>query len=468
MVIGQTVATTEVLVIGAGPGGYVAAIRLAQLGYEVMLVDKAGELGGMCLHHGCIPSKALIHATDVLYTARNAQKIGISGNLTLDFPKTQQWKADVIHRLADGIGGLCKRHGIRVVQGEVSFQSPTVAIVRGEGLDFNAIEFRYAIIATGSKPRQLSIAPFGGNIISSREAIALEQIPQTLAVIGGGYIGIELGGMFAKAGSKVTVLESTPAILALLEPEVAAAAAKRLSSLGMDIRTGAAIERAESTNDGATVVVAGQTMSFSKVLVAIGHAPITDGLQLEMAGIAKDQRGFIIVDKQCRTNVHNIYAVGDVTGGVLLAHKASAQGRVAAEVIAGKAAIFEPRGIPAVVFSDPEIAMVGLRAKEAIEQYGEVKVGTFPFSALGRALAIDEPDGFVKIISDKNGVVLGVHAIGPGVSDIVSEAALAIEMGARAEDIALTIHPHPTLGESLAEAAEALLGQSIHIYQPKK
>ncbi len=468
MVIGQTVATTEVLVIGAGPGGYVAAIRLAQLGYEVMLADKAGELGGMCLHHGCIPSKALIHATDVLYTAQRAQKIGISGQLTLNFPTTQQWKHEVINKLADGIGGLCKRHGIRVVKGEISFQSSTVAIVRGENLDFNAIEFRYAIIATGSKPRPLASAPFGGNILSSREAIELDHIPATLAVIGGGYIGIELGGMFAKAGSKVTVLENTDSVLALLEPEVNAAAVKRLQSIGIDIRVNAAVERAESTADGAIVVSAGQTLSFSKVLVAIGHAPITDNLQVEMAGIQKNEKGFIPVDAQCRTNVRNIYAVGDVTGGVMLAHKASAQGRVAAEAIAGKPVAFEPRGIPAVVFSDPEIAMVGLRTKEAVAEYGEVRVGTFPFSALGRALAIDEPDGFVKIISTKEGVVIGVHAIGPGVSDIVSEAALAIEMGARAEDIALTIHPHPTLGESLAEAAEALLGQSIHIYQPKQ
>lgn len=469
MVIGQTIATTEVLVIGAGPGGYVAAIRAAQLGYSVMMVDRAGELGGMCLYHGCIPSKALIHAVDLYHVAKNSEKIGIIGaSLGLDFGKTQEWKESVIQRLAAGIADLCKRHNIQVVKADAHFVSPNQVGLVGEGLDYNTIEFRYCIIATGSKPRALPNAAFGGNILSSRELLELKQVPKTLCVIGGGYIGIELGVMLAKAGSKVTVIEGLPSILGAVEPELAQVAAKRLEKLGVVVKTNTKLDSIENTQNGVRLVAGGQTEEFEKALVAIGHIPVTDSLQLNMAGVTLNERGFITIDNQCRTSVKQIYAVGDVTGGVMLAHKASAQGKVAAEAIAEKPVAFEPQAIPAVIFSDPEIASVGIRTEEAIKQYNEIKVGTFPFAALGKALTINETEGFVKIISDKNGVILGLHAVGPGVTDYISEVTLAIEMGATAEDIASTIHPHPTLGESIAEASEALLGQAIHLYQPKK
>jgi dihydrolipoamide dehydrogenase len=468
MVIGQTVATTEVLVIGAGPGGYVAAIRAAQLGYKVMLVDRAGELGGLCLHHGCIPTKALIHATHLYYEAKHAAALGINLEGGLDFAKMQEWKRGVIKRLADGIAALCKKHDIQIVQANARFVNPSQVQVTGENLDFNTIEFRNCIIATGSKPREFPNVPYGGRILSSRESIELEGIPGTLCVIGGGYIGIEIGKMYGKAGSNVTILEAGPSILGVVEPELGKVAAKRLAELGIAVELNVHPDKIETRGEQAIVTVNGQERAFDYVLVAIGHVPVTDNLQLDAAGLSVNERGFIAVDEQCRTSVKHIYAVGDVTGGMMLAHKASAQAKVAAEVIAEMPAVFKPQCIPAVVFSDPEIGTVGLREEEARKEYGEIKVGSFPFTALGKAVSINETLGFVKIISTKDDIIVGVHAIGPGVTDYIAEAALAIEMGASAEDIALTIHPHPTLGESIAEAAEALLGKSIHTYQPRK
>lgn len=468
MVMGQTIVETEVLVIGGGPGGYVAAIRLAQLGYSVIIVDKAGELGGMCLHHGCIPSKAFIHASRLFYEATHSQNIGVNLSGSLDFNKMQEWKKSVVQKLYTGIAGLCKQHGIQIIKADAHFQNSNQVGLVGEGLDCNVIEFRKCIIATGSKPRNLPIAQFGGNILSSREVLQLTLAPRTFCVIGGGYIGIELGIVLAKAGSKVTIIETTSSILGGVEQELAAVVMKRLQVLGIDVRLNAAVEKIEDFDTGVRVVAGGQELGFDKVLVAVGHTPVTQGLQLDLAGVKSDEKGFISVDEQCRTSAKHIFAVGDVTGGMMLAHKASAQGKVAAEAIAGKSTAFQPQCIPAVIFSDPEIATVGLREDEARKQYGDVKVGKFPFAALGKAMAVNDTEGFVKIISDKEGIILGIHAVGPSVTDFISEAALAIEMGATVEDIALTIHPHPTLPESFMEASEVLLGQAIHMYQGKK
>ena len=468
MVMGQTIATTEVLIIGAGPGGYVAAIRAAQLGFSVMLVDKGAELGGMCLHHGCIPSKALIYAMNFYHEMHDAEKIGIHASPTLDFKQTQEWKKGVVKRLNDGIAWLCQKHNIKVVKGTAKFENNTQAIIEGEGLDFNTIEFRYCVIATGSKPRELPWAPFGGNVLSSKEVLELDHIPNTFCVIGGGYIGIELGVMLAKGGARVTIIEATDRVLGIVEPELVDVAVQRLKELGATIKTGTKVEHVESHDGGVRITAGGETMEFEKAMVAIGHVPVTDNTQLELAGVQLDEKGFIKVDDQCRTTQKNIYAVGDNTGGMMLAHKASAQGRVAAEAIAEKPTAFTPQAIPAIIFSDPEIASVGLREQEAKEKYGEIKVGKFPFAALGKAIAITHTEGFIKIISDKDGLILGIHGVGPHVTDYISEAALAIEMGCTAEDLALTIHPHPTLAESLSEASEALLGQAIHLYQPRK
>ena len=460
--------TTEVLVIGAGPGGYVAAIRAAQLGYDVTMIDKAGELGGMCLHHGCIPTKAMIHAAQLYHDATHAQELGILLSGSFDMAKMQAWKRSVVTRLAAGIAELCRKYEIRVIKASARFVNPTQVVVEGDSLDFNTIEFRYCVIATGSRPKALPGMPFGGRILSSRETIELEKTPSTVCVIGGGYIGIELGKMLRKAGSTVTIMESASGILTLVDPEISAIAMRRLGAIGVEVLVNTKPEKIEATEQDVRITVNGQVRAFEYLLVAVGHAPVTDGLQLNAAGVTLDERGFIIIDKQCKTSTHNIFAVGDVTGGMMLAHKAFAQGKVAAEVIAGQPSTFEPACIPAVIFSDPEIGTVGMREEEARKAYGNIKVGTFPFAALGKAMAENATEGFVKIITNVDGVVLGVHAVGPGVTDYISEAALAIEMGAKAEDIASTIHPHPTLGESIAEAAEALLGKSIHTFQAKK
>jgi len=469
MVMGQATSNTEVLVIGAGPGGYVSAIRAAQLGYDVTLVDKAGELGGMCLHHGCIPSKALIHAVNLYYQVRHADKIGITANATLDFAKTHEWKQSVISQLYTGIKALCDKHSIRVIKATARFQTPTRAILEGEDLEFNAIEFRHCIIATGSAPRSIPGIEFGGRILSSKELLELNRVPQSLCVIGGGYIGVELGTMLSKAGSKVTIVEAGDSILGVIDKEFSTVAQQRLSTQGITVLLGTAVEAVTQEEGSVIVKTSGTEKRYDYCLIAIGHKPITQGLQLDLAGVKTDDKGFIIVNEQCKTSAQHIYAVGDVTGGVMLAHKASAQGKVAAENIAGQPSAFDPQGIPAVIFTDPEIASVGLRETEARERYGDaIKIGKFPFAALGKALAITEPEGFIKIITDANDVIIGVHGVGPGVTDYISEAALAMEMGATAQDLALTIHPHPTLSESLSEASEALLGHAIHIYQPKK
>lgn len=469
MVMGQSMHTTEVCVIGAGPGGYVAAIRAAQLGYDVTLIDKAGELGGLCLHHGCIPSKALIHAMNLYHEAKVAQSIGITfSDAQLELPKTMAWKQGVIDQLAKGIQYLCDKHSITVIKAQAQFQNPNQVVLQGEGLETNGVEFRYAIIATGSTPRELPWAAFGGRILSSREVLQLQEVPKKFCVVGGGYIGIELGVMLQKAGSEVTIIEGGERILGVVEPELADVASQRIKELGVTLRTSAKVETIEERDEQVFVKARGEEEGFDQVLVAIGHVPVTQGLQLELAGVALNERGFVEVDEQCRTNVSHIYAVGDVTGGVMLAHKASAQGRVAAEAIADLPSAFEPAAIPAVIFSDPEIASVGLREEEARELYDDIKTGTFPYSALGRALAIQQSEGFVKIISDSQGVILGVHGVGPGITDYIAEMSLALEMGALAEDVARTIHPHPTLSESFSEVAEALMGEAIHLYQPKK
>ena len=469
MVMGQSMHTTEVLVIGAGPGGYVAAIRAAQLGYSVTLVDKKDELGGMCLHHGCIPSKSLIHAMDLFYQASNADELGISfGDARIDYVKTQAWKQSVIDQLAGGIQTLLSKHEITYFSASASFQNDKQVVLHGEDLEVNGVEFRYCIVATGSSPRELPWAPFGGNVLSSKELLELQEVPRRLVVVGGGYIGVELGVMMRKAGSEVVLIEGSSKILGVVDDELSSVAASRVEELGISLHVDAKVKQVEDRGEEVFVKAGDEEFVAEKVLVAIGHVPHTQGLQLELAGVEVNERGFIVVDEECRTSQKHIFAVGDVTGGMMLAHKASAQGRVAAEVIAGLPAAFDPQAIPAVVFSDPEIATVGLTEAEARERYDDVKVGVFPFSALGRAIAIRKTNGFMKLVADSEGVLLGVHGVGPGVNDYISEMSLALEMGASAEDLSLIIHPHPTLSESLSEAAEVLLGKAIHIYQPKK
>ncbi|AMA72290.1 MULTISPECIES: dihydrolipoyl dehydrogenase [Aneurinibacillus] len=466
MVVGEFTTELDVLVIGAGPGGYVAAIRAAQLGKKVAIVDKA-EVGGVCLNRGCIPSKSLISAAKQYEQAKEASNIGINvEGVSVDMKKVQEWKQGVVKKLTGGVQTLLKGNGVEIIPGEALFVSENEVRVF-HGYDVNRYRFNHCIIATGSRPIEIPALPFGERILSSTEALELDHIPEKLLVVGGGYIGIELGTVFAKLGSKVTVLEGMSNILPGFEKQMVQMVRKKLKKLGVEIHTEAMATKSEVTENGVKVTAnikdKEEVFEADYCLVTVGRRPNTDELGLEAINMKLTDRGLIEVDKQCRTNVPNIYAIGDVVAGPALAHKASYEGKVAAEVIAGLPSEIDYMAIPAVVFSDPEMASVGLTEEQAKEEGYKVKTGRFSFAANGRALSVNEADGFVKVVAnEEDGRVLGVQIVGPEASDLIAEAGLAIEMGATLEDIALTIHAHPTLSEVTMEAAEAALGHGIH------
>jgi dihydrolipoamide dehydrogenase len=461
-----------VLVIGAGPGGYVAAIRAAQLGLAATVVEK-GELGGVCLNVGCIPSKAIITAAALKERIGQADRYGIMvGEPTIDMRKLVEWKASVVNRLTGGIGVLFKNHGIEHVAGTARFTGPGTVLVETAA---GPVTFtpKNTIIATGSRP--IEIAGFcydGENVIGSTEALALPEVPKHLVVIGGGYIGLELGIAYRMLGAEVTVVELLDSILPGTDPELSKVVGRNMKK--RKIRTLLATNALgwKKTGDGLVVEVEGkkgrEEISCDRILLTVGRRPNVEGIGLAEAGIHRDDDGTISIDMHCRTNVDGIYAIGDVAGQPMLAHKASKEGIVAAEVIAGHRSACDWVSVPAVIFTDPEIASVGLTEAQAAEQGIETVVGRFPFAANGRALTLDHADGFTKIVAEKEtGTVIGVHIVGPEAAELISEGALAVEMGAGLEDIALTIHPHPTLPETMMEAAEAALGHAIHIYQGK-
>ncbi|ADG05086.1 dihydrolipoyl dehydrogenase [Kyrpidia tusciae] len=466
MVVGEFTTEVDLLIIGGGPGGYVAAIRAAQLGKKVTLVER-DKLGGVCLNVGCIPSKALIAAAHRYEDVKKLDEIGIqAGDVRVDFAKVQTWKQGVVDKLTGGVASLMKANKVEVIKGEALFANDREARVIN-GYEANRYRFNQCIIATGSRPIELKDLPFGGRVISSTEALSLQEIPRRLLVIGGGYIGIELGTVFAKFGTQVTVLEGTESILPTFEKEVLRLVERRLKKLNVTVVTSAMAKGVEETADGVTVTasVKGEEQRYEAdyVLVTVGRRPNTEDLGLDMAGV-RTEKGLIQVDKQGRTSVGHIFAVGDVVPGPALAHKASYEGKVAAEAAAGEASEVDYRVIPAVVFSDPEIAVVGLSESEAKEKGLDVVTGRFPFAANGRALSLTDAEGFVKLVADKSsGELLGAQIVGPEASDLIAEAALAIEMGATLEDVALTIHAHPTLGEVMMEAAEVGLGRPVHI-----
>lgn len=467
MVVGDASIDIDVLVVGAGPGGYVAAIRAAQLGKSVLIADKS-EFGGVCLNRGCIPSKALISAAHQYESAQHGSEIGITAeNVKVDFGKVQEWKSSVVKKLTGGVGSLLKGNKIETFRGEVMF------INQNEARLFNDNEspryrFKHCIIATGSRPIELKAFPFGGRILSSTEALELNEIPKSMVVIGGGYIGIELGQTFSKFGTKVTVLEGSDTILPGFEKELSQLVSRKLKKAEVDIHTKAMAQSCEQTDNDVTVkfTVDGEEKEVTAdyVLVTVGRRPNTDGeLGLDLIEMKVSDRGLIEVDEQCRTSIPNIYAIGDIVAGPALAHKASYEGKVAAEAIAGMSSVVDYRAIPLVVFSDPEISSVGLSETEAKEQGIELAVGKFPFAVNGRALSLNSTDGFVKLVANKEtGIVLGAQIVGAEASNLIAELGLAIEMGATLEDIALTIHAHPTLGEIVMEAAEVALGHPIH------
>lgn len=463
------------IVIGAGPGGYVAAIKLAQLGKEVLVIEKE-KLGGVCLNVGCIPSKALINASSMMDKFHIAKEMGFDltvGEKLIDMDKLQVWKNKVVKKLTDGIGMLFKANKIQHIYGTAFFKDKNhVEVTTKEGQIL--VEFNTAIIATGSTPIEIPGFKFDEKrILSSTGALDLNEVPKNLVVIGGGYIGMEIGTYLLKLGAKVTVVEATPTILPASDQDLVTVVTRKLKKKRATILLETKAKQAVVTENGVDVTIEAkdgtlQTINADYVMVTVGRKPNSKDMGFENLGLEME-RGFIKVNKKQQTNVGNIYAIGDVAGGYMLAHKASKEGIVAAEVIAGHKSEMDFYAMPAVIFTDPEIASVGLTDKEAQDKGFKTKVGKFPFAALGKALASGESDGFVKIIMDEeNENILGIHIVGHDASSLISEGALAIEMGATAEDIALTIHPHPTLPEGLMEAAEAVLGKAIHIANTTK
>jgi len=473
MVVGKVSKGCQVVVIGGGPGGYLAAIRLAQLKKDVIVVEEAPTLGGICLNEGCIPSKALIHAADLLESAKGAAAMGLSFEVgAVDMTKLVAWKDKIVQRLTGGVKMLCTKNGAEVVRGRARFLSDRTLEVQGpDGAQL--LEFEQAVIATGSLPFfPPGFEPDGERVIQARDALSLKEIPKRLVVIGGGYNGLELGSVYAKLGSKVDLIEFFPTLLSHHDPEVGEVLTKRIQALGITLYLGhkaLSVERGETTR--VTVAdVSGKTavLEADKVLVSIGRVPNVKGLGLAEAGVETDGKGFIKVNARMETNVPGIYAVGDVVGGPLLAHKAYREAKVAAEVIAKKPSAFDNLVIPAVIYTDPEIAWAGLSEKEATEQGRKVVTGTFPFRASGRAMTLNAPEGFVKTVADaETKRILGVTIVGADASELISEAALAIEMGAFLDDLSQTIHPHPTMSEGLLESVDAALGEAIHMLNRK-
>lgn len=459
------------VVIGGGPGGYVAAIRLGQLKQKTLLVER-DRVGGVCLQRGCIPSKALIQAAKTYHTIlHQASQYGIhAADVTVRWSETIQWKRQVVDRLTRGIHQLLKGNGVEYVQGEATLVGPhQVRIQTAEGV--REVTTETVVLATGSEPVGLPGFELDGErIISSTEALELETVPERLVVIGGGYIGLELGTAYAMVGSQVTVVEIMDQLLPGTPPDLVKVVERRLRRLNVQTLTSARAKDIERTDDRWNLVVEhkGQTQKipFDKLLVTVGRKPLGHHLGLEAVGVQRDEKGYIRVDDRRRTTVPHIFAIGDVAGAPLLAHKASHEGEVVAEVIAGRPVAVDYKAVPAVIFTDPEIATVGLTEAQAQAQGISYRVGRFPFAALGRAQILQETDGFVKVIAEEGtGLVLGVEIVGPEASTLIAEATLAVEMGAHVEDIALTVHAHPTLPEALMEAAKAVFGQAIHILQ---
>jgi dihydrolipoamide dehydrogenase len=464
--------TCDVVVIGGGPGGYVCSIRLGQLKQKVICVEKE-EVGGVCLNWGCVPSKALISASHTYEKVKDSgPTMGIfAEGLRVDVAKMQEWKGGIVKKLTGGVRGLFKGNGVELVMGDARVTGKRTVEVKNKEGGVDTIEATKAIvIATGSSTIEIPTFKFDGKqIIGAKEGVSLKEVPKRLLVIGGGVIGLELGMVYQKFGSELTIVEATASLLPGVEPDCTAVVEKRLVKHGAKIFKNAKAMGYEKSSDGSLAVKVDMgngkhdTLVADVVLVAVGMRPNGAGLGLEEIGV-KVERGFVPSDPLGRTNVDGIYAIGDVSGHPMLAHKASKEGEVIAEVIAGHKAAKDWVAIPAAIFTDPEIATAGLTEAQAKEKGIEIRVGKFPFAALGRAMAVSETEGFFKVIADKKtNELLGVHIVGPEASDLISEGALALEMHAFLEDIGLTIHPHPTLGEGFMEAAMNGLGHAIHI-----
>ncbi len=472
MVVGELTVECDLLVIGGGPGGYVAAIRAAQLGLDVTLVEDS-FVGGVCLNVGCIPSKALISVANRVDQIQHSKDMGIAvGSIELDFPQVMTYKSQVVSRLTSGVARLLEGNGVNVIEGRATLIAANLARVQLSH-EVQQVRFKSAILATGSRPFEIPGIPFDHEVVvDSTDALSFESIPERLVIVGGGYIGLEIGTAYRKLGSQVTVFEATDRLLGTMDSSLVSIVARRLKSLGVEINLSCSVS--DVTVSGSTALVtfrkgeAVETLEADKVVVAVGRVPNSKDLGLEHLGVKLDSKGFVIVDEQRRTSIGSIFAIGDVAGGPLLAHKASFEGKVAATVAAGQRDAYDPVSIPAVVFTDPEIASVGLSLNDA-ERLGYQAVSArFPFAGIGRAVSMNETDGFCQVVYDeKTGVILGLHVVGPDASDLLGEASVLVEFGANLEDLSRTVHAHPTLAEIFMEVAEVALGFPVH-QLPKK
>jgi dihydrolipoamide dehydrogenase len=474
MVVGSLTVECDVVVIGSGPGGYIAAIRAAQLGKDVLIVEREKEVGGVCLNKGCIPSKAIITSSNYYNVLTQLGHMGISAKeINVDINKMREWKDNIVTKMELGIRGLFNKYGIELIQGNASFKSKHELSVFGQS-DVNTIKFKSAIIGTGSLPLHIPDIEFDSKrIITSDEIFKIEDIPKQLVIIGGGYIGTEMGTVYGKLGSEVHILESGSRLISQLDSEIVAVMAKEICRFNVNPHYNSLAKSARIEDDKVIVRFSengeDQMIECDKLLVVVGRRPNSGELNLTSIGIETDQKGFINVDTQMRTNLEHIYAIGDVVEGPMLAHKATKEGKIAAENASGLVSYLDNKVIPSVVYNDPEIASVGLTKEQAESKGYEVLTDKFPYAASGRAQMFEKTTGFVKVIADKKThLILGVHMVGPHVSENIAEATLAIEMGATLEDVASIIHPHPTVSEGIGEAMELVLGKSANIYREPK
>jgi dihydrolipoamide dehydrogenase len=467
--MGELTQEAGVLVIGSGPGGYAAAFRAADLGLDVTMVDPGARPGGVCLFEGCIPSKTFLYLSELIFDAAKAESMGVAFDKPrIDLEALRSWKGKVIDQLANGLVSLNNRRGVQLLKGQVKFEGPDTARIYDS--EVSHIKFRHAILATGSRPIPFPGTTFkpGGRIMSSTGALALADVPEKLLVLGGGYVGLELGTVYAALGSRVSLVELEDRLLAGVDQDLVQPLHRKLNKIFDSIHLKTKVVAMEEKEGGVEVKLEGDIdppqQTFDRVLVAIGRKPASADIGLENTKIELDEKGFVIVDDRQRTTDERIFAVGDVVGGMMLAHKATREGKIAAEVIAGQPSAFDARAIPAVVYTDPQIAWCGMTEEQAREEKRSVKVQRFPWKFSGRAATMGAPEGLTKIIVDPDtGRILGVGIAGRDTEGLISEGVLAIEMGALAEDMALSIHPHPTLSETEGEAAEIFLGSATHI-----
>jgi len=466
----------QIAIIGAGPGGYPAAFLAADLGLEVTLIDPEDNPGGVCLYRGCIPSKALLHVAKLISEAEHSRAWGIEFEKPkIDLDKLREWKNNVVGKLVGGLGQLSKRRKIDYVQGRAVFLDSNTLEIEKNGGETMKLSFDHAVIATGSRPAVIQGIPEGSSrILDSTSALDLPSTPKSMLIVGGGYIGLELGTVYSALGTEISVVEMTSGLMPGADRDLVRVLRRKVEKSFKSIMLDTKVVEMIEEDGGIRVRFEGkdkesEEVVFENVLISVGRKPNSEGLGLENTDVKTDSKGFIKVDEQRRTSDQNIFAIGDVAGEPMLAHKATHEGRVVAEVLAGKRSAFEPNAIPAVVFTDPEIAWCGLTETEAGDKGIDIKVAKFPWGASGRAATLDRDDGLTKLIIDpETDRVLGMAVVGPGAGELISEGVLAVEMGALASDIELSIHPHPTLSETVMEAAEVFYGLSTHTYKPKR